>query len=212
LLGDIGSDPVDLVLESTGGFTDSAEAVISIIQNMTNDFRVIVPHSAKSNGTLICLAAKSIVMGATSELGPIEPAFSNIPCTILSDPAMAQINFVLHKQGIFSLQQSVTIAEKLLSSGMMSGRRPEEIKDVVNKLASRDTYASHGSVIHYKEAMGLNLKIDYLPPDDEIWKRIWLLYCMYEVDCRRSRYLKLFEGRSRSTAVAAPPQMPLAGP
>ena len=43
--------------------------------------------------------------------------------------------------------------------------------------------------------------LEDLAPDDEVWQRVWLLYCMYEHDCRRNRYLKVFEGR---TAVAAP--------
>jgi hypothetical protein len=32
--------------------------------------------------------------------------------------------------------------------------------------------------------------------------------CIYEHDCRRARYLKVFEEHSRSTAVAAPPPTP----
>lgn len=205
MLGDVGNEPVDLLLEVTGGVTDSTEALISLIKNLTKDFRVVVAHAAKSNGTLLCLAAKSIVMGAPSELGPIEPAINQIPCTILSDVEMAKMNFVLHKQGIFALQQSKTIAETLLSSGMMAGKPADQIKAVVQKLSSRDTYASHGSVIHHTEATSLGLAVEYLPPENPIWQRFWLLHCMYEYDCRKSRYLKVFEGRARSTAVSAPP-------
>ncbi len=185
LLGDVGTEPVDLLLEATGEITDATEALISVVQNLSNDFRVIVAREAKSNGTLICLAARSIVMGVSSELGPIEPMVNGIPCTILADPQMAAQNFVLHKVGTFGLQQSKTIAEALLSKGMMAGKRPEEIKDVVQKLSSRDTYASHGSVIDHREATALGLKVDYLPPGDPVWDRLWLLHCMYEVDCRK---------------------------
>lgn len=214
LLGDVGEEPVDLVLEATGGVTDATEAVIALIQHQVKDkdFRAVVAHSAKSNGTLLCLAAKSIVMGAPSELGPIEPAINGIPCTILADDAMKGMNFVLHKQGVFALQQSKTIARSLLTSGMMASKTPAEIDEVVNKLSTRDTYASHGSVIHHREAAALGLKIEYLPPGDAIWERLWLLHCMYEADCRKARYLKVFEGRARSTAVAAPPPPPPAPP
>lgn len=212
LLGDIGEEPVDLMLEVTGGFTDATEALISVVKHLTNDFRVIVVHAAKSNGTLLCLAAKSIVMGAPSELGPIEPSISGIPCTILSDPQMATINFVMHKQGIYSLNQSRTIAKDLLSNGMMKGATPNDIDVVVNKLSSRDTYASHGSVIDHREAKTLGLSIEYLPPENPIWQRFWLLHCMYEADCRKARYLKIFEGRARSMAVAAPPVAPASTP
>ena len=128
LLGDIGNDPVDLLLETSGGQTDATEALISIIQNVTADLRVIVANSAKSNGTLLALAAKSIVMGATSQLGPIEPLVNNIPCTVLDTATIAQQNFPLHMYGKFALQQTKGLATKLLSSGMMSKAGPQEIE------------------------------------------------------------------------------------
>ncbi len=208
LFGDVKDEPVDLMLELTGGVTDATEAIISLLHNLSVEFRAIVVQASKSNGTLLSLAAKRIVMGAPSELGPIEPSLNGIPCTILAEPNMANVNLVLHKQGVFALKQSQTIAEALLTNGMMTGRKPEEIKEVVQKLSSRDTYASHGSVIHHREATKLGLAVDYLPPDDPIWERLWLLHCMYEYDCRKSRYLKVFEGRARSTAIAAPPPAP----
>jgi hypothetical protein len=204
LFGDIGDAPVDLLLETAGGLTDATEGLIKIIQNLTKDFRVIVANAAKSNGTLLGLAAKSIVMGATSELGPIEPLVQGIPCSILVDPTIAAQNFPLHKYGEYALQQSRTLAKILLSSGMMQGKSSAEVDDVVHKLSSRDVYFSHGSVIDHVEAAAIGLKIDYLKPNDPIWQRIWLLYCMYEHDCREKKYLKLFEGCARSTAVAAP--------
>ncbi len=204
LLGDVGATPVDLLLETNGGGTDPTEGLITLIQNLTCDFRVVVANAAKSNGTLLGLAAKSIVMGASSELGPIEPLVQGIPCTILTQPQIAAQNFPLHKYGEYALQQSRTLAKKLLTAGMMKGRQPNEIDDVIAKLSSRDVYFSHGSVIDHVEAANLGLKIEYLKPDDPIWQRIWLLFCLYEHDCRKAGYLKVFEGQYRSTAVALP--------
>jgi hypothetical protein len=37
LFGDVGAEPVDLLLEVTGDYSDAAEALISVIQNLTND-------------------------------------------------------------------------------------------------------------------------------------------------------------------------------
>jgi hypothetical protein len=203
LLGDVGAAPVDLLLETNGGGTDATEGLITLIQNLTSDFRVVVANAAKSNGTLLGLAAKAIVMGASSELGPIEPLVQGIPCTILTHPQIAAQNFPLHKYGEYA-QQSKTLAKKLLAAGMMHGKSVAEIDDVVAKLSSRDVYLSHGSVIDHVEAASLGLNIEYLKPDDPIWQRIWLLFCMYEHDCRNARYLKVFEGQNRSTAVALP--------
>ena len=53
LLGDIGDEPVDLLLETGGGQTDATEALISLIRNLCTDFRVIVANAAKSNGEVV---------------------------------------------------------------------------------------------------------------------------------------------------------------
>lgn len=50
----------------------------------------------------------------------------------------------------------------------------------------------------------LGLTVEYLSPEDETWQKVWLLYCMYDHDCRRDRYLKVFEGPAVSTSIAAP--------
>ncbi|HEV2268509.1 MAG TPA: hypothetical protein VGR92_03550 [Steroidobacteraceae bacterium] len=203
LCKDSAGQPTDLMLETTGGATDATEGLISLIQAVVSDLRVIVANAAKSNGTLLGLAAKSIVMGATSELGPIEPAVQGIPCTVLSAPEIAAQNFPLHKYGVYAIQQTKALAQRLLSDGMMQGRPAAEIEDTVQKLSGRDVFFSHGSVINHIEAKRLGLVIEYLPPDNEIWQKIWLLYCMYDHDCRRDRYLKVFEGPAVSTSIAA---------
>jgi Ni,Fe-hydrogenase III small subunit len=204
ILRDLGNDPVDIMVETGGGLTDATEALISLIWNVVGDRRVVIANAAKSNGTLLCLAARSIVMGATSELGPIEPSVQGVPCSILMSPEIAKQNFPLHMFGVYALQQSRALAKRLLSAGMMSGKEETYIDAAVQALASRDKYHSHGSVIDHREAAAMGLSVDYLEPDSTLWQRIWLLYSMYDYDCRKNKYLKVFEGRAASTAVAAP--------
>jgi hypothetical protein len=192
------------MIEKNGGKTDSTESTISILQNRLLDFRVIVANAVKSNGTLVCLAAQSIVMGPTSELGPIDPHLNGIPCTVLSDPVVAQSNYPLHQLAVLGLKQTRKLAERLLREGMLKNSPSGEVDRVVQALATRDTYFSHGSAIDYREAKALNLNIEYLAADDPLWERIWLVYSMYDYDVRRDDYLKIFEGEARSTAVGAP--------
>ena len=205
LFGDVNSEACDLFIETSGGETDATEGLVKLLRNLAPDLRVIVPNAAKSNGTLLSLAAKEIVMGPPSELGPIEPSLSGIPSSVLMQPQMAQNNFPLHQLGTFAYQHSKQIALDLLSSGMMSSRAPEEVEAVVEKLAGRDTYKSHGAVIDHREASNLGLNVCYLPNGNEVWSRIWLLYCMYDFDSHRSGLLKIYEGRARSTQIKAPP-------
>ena len=210
LCRDIIGKPTDLMLETSGGLTDATEGLISLIQTILPDLRVIVANQAKSNGTLLGLAAKSIVMGATSELGPIEPSVQNIPCTILSADEIKKQNFPLHQVGVHALQQTKALAKRLLTDGMMKGRPPQEIDDTVRKLSEKEVFFSHGSVINHVEAKNLGLTVEYLPPDNDVWQRIWLMHCMYDHDCRRDKYLKVFEGAAISTSIAAPRPVPAA--
>lgn len=206
LLGDLNKAPTDLLINTNGGQTDATEALVSLIQASIPDLRVIVPHSAKSNGTMICLAAKTIIMGPPSELGPIDPYLGNTPTSILAEETVKNQNFALHKLALYAIQQSKKLATNLLAEGMMKGKSAEEIDDTVNKLASRKEFFSHGSAIDHIEARKLGLNVTYLEPGDEFWDRIWLFYCMCAHDVVHNGYLKLFEGRARSMAISSIPQ------
>jgi hypothetical protein len=139
-------------------------------------------------------------MGASSELGPIEPQLNvgggnMVPCSILEKTEMAAQNFVLHHAAKYAIQQTKKLAKRLLQNGMKKGASDAEIEELLSKLLTRDMYFSHGSVIDHREAVELGLAVDYLPPENELWQRFRLLACMYEADCRNAGYLKLFEGR-----------------
>ena len=125
------------------GLINSDNAADYLLSNAFKDHWALgqrVVNAAKSNGTLLGLASKSIVMGATSELGPIEPIVQGIPCTILEEQKIAEQNFPLHMYGKLALQQTRTLAKALLTSGMMKGQKEAEIDKVVAKLSSRESY------------------------------------------------------------------------
>ncbi|MHB8327851.1 MAG: SDH family Clp fold serine proteinase [bacterium] len=67
--------PILLILYSNGGDLDTADNILKLIRNFTKDksFIVIIPERAKSAATLLCLGSDEIIMGDTSELGPIDP-------------------------------------------------------------------------------------------------------------------------------------------
>lgn len=204
LLGDVGGAPLDLLIETNGGATDATEALVSLIQSTVTDLRVIVVNAAKSNGTMICLAAREIVMGPTSELGPIDPSLNGIPASILVEPPIAAQNYPLHRLAAYAIKQTEKLATSLLKNGMLQGKTDPEIAVVVKSLSTKDVFHSHGSVIDHREAAGLGLKVTFLSQDDELWRRLWLLHCMYSHDLTAAHHLKVFEGERRSTTVAAP--------
>ena len=66
-------DPIDLILHSPGGTAEAAEAIVEYLRGRFPGLRVIVPVAAMSAATMMAMAADEIVMGAHSQLGPIDP-------------------------------------------------------------------------------------------------------------------------------------------
>ncbi|UVM28779.1 SDH family Clp fold serine proteinase [Pseudomonas sp. B21-021] len=201
LLTACAGQPVDLLLETNGGMTDAAEKICALLRHAAPDLRVIVPRRAKSNGTVFALCGSAILMGVESELGPIDPSINGVP-----------VEFVLNQPTAFgpldvafaaaARNQTRKLARDMLSTGMMSERTPAEIEETIGKLATRDHYHSHGSVIDIREAVSLGLNVIEHQPDNDLWRKIWLLRTMFHYDCRQNGYAKLFESVSVSTAVA----------
>jgi len=64
---------LDLVVVSPGGDGTAAEKILGLCRRYcTKQLRVVVPLYAKSAATLLALGADEILMGETSELGPID--------------------------------------------------------------------------------------------------------------------------------------------
>ena len=64
---------LDFILNSPGGSAEAAEAIIKYLRNRFPGLRVIVPIAAMSAASMMAMAADEIVMGAHSQLGPIDP-------------------------------------------------------------------------------------------------------------------------------------------
>ncbi|QWC56939.1 hypothetical protein F7D01_07370 [Erythrobacter sp. 3-20A1M] len=90
------------------------------------------------------------------------------------------------------------MAFDILEKGMMSGKDHTEVNDVLNKISDTAGYKSHGAVIDFDEANALGLKVSFLEPSDLLWRRIWLLYCLYDYDMRLKQLGKIFEGNKFS--------------
>lgn len=67
---------VDLFLHSPGGTAEAAESIVEYLRTRFDHIRVVVPLAAMSAATMMALGADEIVMGAHSQLGPIDPQFT----------------------------------------------------------------------------------------------------------------------------------------
>lgn len=199
-------DKVDLLLETNGGFTDSTEKICSILRNANLDLRVVVPRRAKSNGTVIAFCGSVILMGADSELGPIDPFWGGIPADYIvkAQDILIQRDPILVQSAISAIKQTKELAIYLLKTGMLQGLLDNEVDNLVSKLATRDQYHSHGAVIDADEACSIGLKVEKQDNNSDFWKQIWLLRTMYSFDCQQFNYSKLFESKSISSPVAKP--------
>lgn len=193
----------DLFIQTPGGNVDATEKIISLLKHrLTGGYRVIVPSWAKSAGTIIALSADKIVLGVNSELGPIDPQFrtpgGNIPCELIAaDPAQP---YHIRQMADLTVQRNRQLATDLLKRGMMKGKSDQDIQEAIAKISTSNSYKSHGAVIDQDEASVLGLSVEYLNHDDELWKRLWLLYCMYDYDVKIHNFGKVFEGRVYSLA------------
>jgi len=209
---------LDLLIQSQGGILEAAYKFYRICKNYSEEFNVIVPLSAKSAATTICLGAKEIVMTSISELGPVDPIVQHpqnpnirIPARAIkeyidwvsnperSDIIIAQelkdtLNKTLDAYLIGSyemaLKNSKEIIEKLLNENTNTGLDAEKIKNVVFELTAK--HASHSYPIDRKELVDLGFKNVINAEDNpNVIKAIKQLFGIYTQFMRQNNLIKL---------------------
>lgn len=217
-----GAARADILIQSSGGDIDAAEKLVMMLRGQLPDgFRVIVAERAKSAATLIALASDSIVMGDTSELGPIDPqilirveqgfpvwrpaqSFLDGLKQILDEtaqsgtlnpayfPILTNIDPALIDLCQKAIRRSKEFAERWLRYSMCAND-PDKAKRIAEQLCDTQQYTSHGAVINHAEASKIGLKVCYIPAHLPIWSAIWLLYTTYTVHVQRYQLRKIFE-------------------
>ena len=159
---------LDLILHTPGGDAAATEALGNYLRAMVGtDIRVIVPQLAMSAGTMIACAAKSILMGKHSSLGPIDPQIQGLPAhgivqefkraheEIKADSAKIHVWGPIVSKYIPSLvgqceqwiEWSEDMAREWLTTGMLADLPKEEAKKkagkIVQKLTAMDMTKSH---------------------------------------------------------------------
>jgi hypothetical protein len=75
-VSDLEERELDLILHSPGGSAEAAESIVEYLRSRFDHIRVVIPVAAMSAATMVALAADEILMGAHSQLGPIDPQFT----------------------------------------------------------------------------------------------------------------------------------------
>jgi len=165
------SQPVLLILDSTGGDVAAAYFIAKICREYSSNFQVAVPRRAKSAATLICCGAESVHMGNLSELGPIDPQFDRVPALALKNSVEHLAELTKrhpHASEMFASYLAKTLRiealgyyERVAESAaqyaerlLRARRGPVATSDAVSAIAQRLVYMykDHGFVIDAGEA------------------------------------------------------------
>lgn len=140
--------PYLLILHTKGGSPVPAYLIGRYMKVSGKGFVAVIPRRSKSAGTLLALGAEQIHMGMMSELGPIDPQFSDFPALGLGSaldhiagvsekhPGAAemlakylQANLNIHYLGLFErVSESLAhYAEKLLARPTIGADKAAEI-------------------------------------------------------------------------------------
>jgi hypothetical protein len=63
---------LDLVLSTYGGSVTATRQIALLLREFTDRLTILVPHRARSAGTLLCLSAEELVLSPIAELGPLD--------------------------------------------------------------------------------------------------------------------------------------------
>lgn len=200
------SEGLTLMISSPGGDGLAAERMINVCRRIsgTGDFNTIVPGKAKSAATLVCFGSSEIMMGPTSELGPVDPQIQvmdngvrrylsayHIVSSYLSlfEDAVAEegnLEPYLQQLGRYDASiierhnKAIELAEDIsvsaLGSGMMTGKSEEEIKESINKFFSPKATKVHGRPIFAHDACDCGINVSELDVETELWGIIYELY------------------------------------
>ena len=197
------NEGLDLILHTPGGNIAATEALVNYLRAMFGtNIRVIVPQLAMSAGTMIACAAKSVLMGKHSSLGPIDPHINGYPAhrierefnraykEIKRDPAkihvwrpiIAKYSPALVELCEDGVKWSNDMTQKWLETGMLvkSKDKKKKAADIVRKLADTVKTKSHGRHFSAEYCDEIGLKVEIMENDQKLQDAVLSLHhaCM----------------------------------
>ena len=206
---------LDLFLHTPGGNPAAAEAIVNYLRaKFNNDIRAVVPQLAMSAGTMIACAAKAIIMGRQSSLGPIDPQFNGIPAyNIKSEFEEAKDDLAKHPENgtywMIKLQQypaafmktaldaidlSGELLEEWLGTCMFDKNRDsEQIRSIVDKLNEHDKSKNHGRHLNIDFCKSIGLKIRAMEDEPKLQDLALSVHHAYMITLDGTPVVKIIE-------------------
>ena len=197
-------EDLHLLLVSPGGDGEVAVRLVRAAQARCRRLTVIVPDYAKSAATLLALGAHEILMGPTSDLGPVDPQFQfgdydlvsakDIITAVeraLDDVAarpdtyplhsalLADVNALKVEQARSALARTDDLVREALQSN--PDRSAEETTELAAQLHEPliEAPKDHAAIFSAEYARNLGLPVEICDPASDQWKRVWQLWMHY---------------------------------
>lgn len=185
------SKGLDLILQTPGGDMAATESLIQYLRSMFGtNIRAFIPQIAMSGGTMIALAAREIVMGKHSNLGPFDPQIGGIAAHAIKEeieraikevtaaPATAAVwQVIVSKYGPAQFGESAKViawadqmCRELLRTGMFEGNAGAgpTIDRIMTELGDHAITKSHARHISADQALAMGLKVTRLEDDQAL--------------------------------------------
>lgn len=216
---------LDLILHTPGGSPISAETIVNYLRSkFQNDIRVIVPQLAMSAGTMMACAAKQIIMGKQSSLGPIDPQFNGIPAynikmefeeakrDLLDNPANAQYWAIKLQQypaaflktAIDAIELSGKLVEEWLGTCMFDAKNEHDkkiIQKIVSALNEHDSSKNHGRHLNIAFCQKIGLNILAMEEDSELQDAILSIHHAYIITLTNNNIVKIIENQNKKAFI-----------
>lgn len=197
-------EDLHVMLGTLGGDGETALRLVRQAQSRCKELTVIVPDQAKSAGTLFVLGADRILMGPTSDLGPIDPQFRLQSGAFASGKAIIaavedaekriQANpqtYPLHASLLNDItallvqqaKDAIGRTDDQLAEALacVAGRDSGEITELASKLREPliKNPQSHGTAISASHAKDLGLPVEKASGSEPQWQSVWRLWAKY---------------------------------
>jgi hypothetical protein len=198
-------EDLHLMLATPGGDGETAVRLARSAQARCRELTVIVPDQAKSAGTILAMGAHHVLMGPTSDLGPIDPQFqigpnaglvsakdiiaavqsaetaiqANPETYTLHSALLADVTALMVQQARSALARSDDVLREALKSN--PDRSEDEVKALCEKLHLPliEDPKSHGAILGVDDAAGFGLPVTRANPRSDQWQMIWRLWIKY---------------------------------
>ncbi|MCY4342353.1 MAG: serine dehydrogenase [Gammaproteobacteria bacterium] len=216
------SQDLHVMLSTPGGDGETAIRLIRQAQAHCKELTVVVPNQAKSAGTLFILGADHIILGPTSDLGPIDPQFRLPDGSLAAGKAIIAAvedaeqrvtrnpdTFPLHASllsdiSALMVQQArdalARTADQLTEAlGCVSGRNKARIRQLASSLGDSliGKAQSHATTVSAQDAAHFGLPVKELASSDCQWQQVWRLWAKYvAMDA-----VQVYEGRAASVVL-----------